>query len=333
MWLIALARRYWALEPDHLWSAWNWEPAITAGLILTGLLYAAGVIRFWRVAGMGRSLPLWRVGCFAAGLLVIGFALLSPLDSLAEGLFSAHMVQHLLLMLAAPALLVVGAPSRVLLWSLPAGTRRSVGLWWNRRRVLQRLITMLTQPAVAWSISVLALLVWHVPGWYQAALRSDTIHALEHLSFLLTGFLFWWVVLRPDARRRMSEAVSVLYVFTAALPGGLLGALLTFAGKPLYASQSVAARLWGLTPLEDQQLAGLIMWMPGGLVYLGSAAAFFLVWLRQDEINTYRRGVITAALGALLVLGLGGCNSRARPMGSDWRWSIPAAVHRSREVQ
>jgi putative membrane protein len=290
---------------------------IATGLAVTALVYSAGAIRFWRGAGLGRSLPIWRAASFAAGLLTIGIALLSPLDSLAESLFSAHMVQHLLLMLVAPALLVLGGPSWVMLWALPARSRRSAAIWWNQRGMLQQLITTVSLPAVAWALSILALLIWHIPACYQAALRSESVHAAEHLSFLITGFLFWWVVLRPDSRRRLSEAASVLYVFTAALPGGLLGALLTFGGKPLYASQSGAAPLWGLTALEDQQLAGLIMWMPGGLIYLGAAAAFFLVWLRQEEIGGYRRGVVTAALGALLVLGLGGCKPKARPLGSD----------------
>jgi cytochrome c oxidase assembly factor CtaG len=109
------------------------------------------------------------------------------------------------------------------------------------------------------------------------------VHALEHASFLATSVLFWWVVFRPDGYRRLHRGLAVLYVFTAGLPNGLLGALLTLAGRPLYAGQSLGARLWGLSPLSDQQLAGLIMWMPGGVLHLAAAAAFFVAWLRAEE--------------------------------------------------
>ena len=300
------------VAPHEIWHAWSWEPAVVLGLAAAALIYSLGIARLWKEAGRGRSVGLWRAGCLAAGLLTLGLALLSPLDSLAETLFSAHMVQHLLLMLVAPPLLVLGAPSRVALWSFPFHTRRSAGLWWHQRREFRRILARFSSPAVAWVLAVVILLLWHVPGWYQAALSSESLHAAEHLSFLLTGYLFWWVLLRPDGRRRLNRPASVLYLFAAALPSGLLGALLTFAGRPLYPAQSLGAPLWGLTPLEDQQLAGLIMWMPGGLIYLCTAAGFFLAWLRQDDLGTYRPDVVTelnAPAGMALV--------------ADTLWNIP----------
>lgn len=281
-----------AVSPQEVWSAWAGNPGVAAGIALIAVLYSLGITRLWHEVGPGRSVAPWRAGCFAAGLLLLAVALLSPLDALAEALFAAHMVQHLLLMLVVPPLLVLGAPSRIMLWALPLDGRRSVGLWWNRRLLLSRLVSGLTHPGVAWISSVVALMLWHMPALYQAALTNGSIHAAEHLSFLFSGLLFWWAVLRPDGRRRLNEAVSVLYVFSAALPGGLLGALLTFAGRPLYPTQSAAARLWGLTPLEDQQLAGLIMWMPGGLIYLATAAALFLIWLREKESQSRRPSVV-----------------------------------------
>jgi cytochrome c2 len=162
-------------------------------------------------------------------------------------------------------------------------------------------------------LSVAALVLWHLPGPYRLALADERIHALEHLSFLTAGFLFWWVVLRPDGYRRLAPGAGVLYVFTAGLPASLLGALLTFAGHPLYAGQSAAAPAWGLTALGDQQLAGLLMWMPGGLVYLAAAAVFFVAWLRQEERRALHGAAMVATVACVALLPvLGACNGGKR---------------------
>ena len=179
-----------------------------------------------------------------------------------------------------------------LLWVLDAGRRRRLGLWWNRARILPGVAAVLTTPLVAWGLHVSILWAWHLPAAYQAALGNDAIHAVEHLTFLGTALLFWWVVLQPAGRRRLNHGMAVLYVVTAGMQGGLLGALLTFAGTSFYPAQSLSAASWGLTPLEDQQLAGLIMWLPAGLVYLGAAAALFLAWLRAEDGS--RAGVVGA---------------------------------------
>jgi putative membrane protein len=267
--------------------------------------------------GRSRGLPRWRRRCLAAGVLAIIVALFSPLDQLAEVLFSAHMVQHLILMQVAPPLLVLGAPALELLWTLPPASRRRVGRWWNRRLLLRSLLARLFHPLAAWLLALGSLFLWHLPGPYQAALRHPLVHVFEHLNFLGSGFLFWSVLLRPDRARRLEYGAGVLYSFTAALPSGLLGALLTFAGKPLYPVQSGSAPLHGLTPLQDQQLAGLIMWMPGGLIYLCVAAGWFLRWLRSEEQKTsvgarsqYRLHPGTAVLLPILATLLGSCRDR-----------------------
>jgi cytochrome c oxidase assembly factor CtaG len=198
-------------------------------------------------------------------------------------------------MLVAAPLIALGAPAYAMLWAFAPGGRRAVGRWWQGS-LPARVAGVLGRPAVAWGLSVVALVFWHLPAPYRAALRDEGIHALEHLSFLGSGVLFWWVLLRPDGVRRLDPGLGVLYVFTAMLPGGLLGALLTFAGRPLYAGQSAAAALWGLTPLGDQQLAGLIMWMPGGAVHLAAAAVLFVLWLRESEQRSLREATGRLAL-------------------------------------
>jgi len=230
----------------------------------------------------------WRRWCLVAGMVALGVALFSPLDEMAEVLFSAHMVQHLILMLVVPPLLVVGAPLLALLWALPLHTRRTLARWWNQRRLLRRLMGWLFQPAVAWASSIVAVILWHLPALYQSALQHPLIHAMEHLSFLGTGFLFWSVLLRPDRARRIDYGAGVLYSFTAGLPSSLLGALLTFAARPLYPIQSSGTSLWGITPLEDQQLAGLIMWVPAGALLMFFGLGLFAAWLGESDRRARR---------------------------------------------
>ncbi|MEO7986220.1 MAG: cytochrome c oxidase assembly protein [Gemmatimonadales bacterium] len=272
-----------ATASHELWGAWNFEPALLTGLAMASGVYAVGVRRLWRAAGTGHGVTWWQAACYGAGIAALVVALVSPLDAFGEALFWGHMVQHLVLILVAAPLLVLGAPMLPALWVLDAGPRRRLGLWWNRARVVPGVVAVLTTPLVTWGLHVGVLWAWHLPAAYQAALANERIHVIEHLSFLGTALLFWWVVLQPAGRRRLNRGMSVLYVVTAGMQGGLLGALLTLAGTPFYPAQSVAAATWGLTPLEDQQLAGLIMWLPAGLVYLAAASALFVSWLSAED--------------------------------------------------
>jgi putative membrane protein len=218
----------------------------------------------------------------------VAVALLSPLGTLGETVFWGHMVQHLVLVIVAAPLLVLGAPLLPWLWALRPRARRGLGAWWRRARVLPALAALLTTPLVAWGLHTGVLWLWHLPAAYEAALSDDRWHALEHASFLGTACLFWWVVLQPAGRRRLSRGMAVLYVVTTGMQGGLLGALLTFAGRPFYPVQSAGAAEWGLSTLGDQQLAGLIMWLPAGLAYLAAAGTLFVLWLQAEETRMRR---------------------------------------------
>jgi putative membrane protein len=303
------------IRPQELWTAWTWSPAVVLGLAAAALWYGYGLRRLWREAGTGRGVPRRAPWAFGAGLTAVALALCSPLDALGETLFAAHMIQHLVLLLIAAPLLALGTAPLALLWALPPTGRRALGAWWRRRHGLARLAGVLTTPAVAWAASVGTLLFWHLPGPYRAALGHEAVHAVEHLTFLATGVLFWWVLLRPDGYRRLHPGLGVLYVFTAGLPGGLLGALLTFAGRPLYPGQSAGAALWGLTPLQDQQLAGLIMWMPGGAIHLAAAAALFLVWWQAEELRGRREAAVAGVATTALVLLAAGVASPSSARG------------------
>ncbi len=272
-----------APQPGDLWGAWSWDPAVLAGIALAAGLYLRGLRALWRRAGAGHGARPWQTAAYAGGLVTLFVALVSPLDALGAALFSAHMVQHMLLILVAAPLLTLGAPLLPLLWALPRRSRRRLGRWWLRSRVARPLWRLLTLPAVVWTLHALALWLWHLPSLYQAALRVDGIHALEHLSFLGTALLFWWPVVQRQGRPRLGYGAAVLYLFTMAVQGSLLGILLTFARAPWYPAYADTTAPWGLTPLEDQQLAGLVMWIPAGTIYLVAILALFAAWLRESD--------------------------------------------------
>jgi putative membrane protein len=209
----------------------------------------------------------------AAGVAVIGVALAPPLHGAAHALFTAHMVQHLLLVAVAAPLLSLGTPGLGLLAALPRRTR----VWLARRRprLVPTMPGRLAVPAAlgAWLLHVAVLWAWHTPRLYDWAVQSPVLHAAEHASLLVTAWAFWAVVLHPRGRRALGIGGSLLYLFAAAGQCAALGALLTLGETPWYATHAATAGTWGLTPLEDQQLAGLIMWLPGGMVYATVALA------------------------------------------------------------
>jgi len=267
----------------QLMGTWNVDPLVLAWLALLVVGYTRGVTILWRRAGTGAVVARWRVVAFALGAYTLALAVLSPLDAWAHVLFSAHMVQHVLLMLVAAPLLVLGAPFVPLLWALPRRWRRAVGRGWNDRAWLGHAWHALTGPVVVWCVLTTTLWVWHLPGPYQAAVRFGSVHALEHATMLGASLLFWWVVLQPTGRRRVDGGSAVLLVFTTKIQSATLGAIITFAPTPIYPLYEPGAALVGMTPLQDQHLAGLIMGTVSGLVFLAAGALVFLGWLGSLE--------------------------------------------------
>jgi cytochrome c oxidase assembly factor CtaG len=254
---------------------------VLALLTVASSLYAAGWLRMHREGNPAKVLGTARVLAFAAGIAVLFIALESPLDSLAGSLFSAHMVQHLLLMLLAPPLLVWSRPMLAWLWAFPLAWRRRIGKFWNGTAALHGSHTFLMRPLVVWLLASVALWFWHLPGPYDWAVENEGVHAFEHACFFLTSLAFWTLVAQPYGRRHVGHGTALVVVATFALHNGLLGALLAFAGTPLY--RAYTQPILGLTPLEDQQLAGLIMWVPASIVHLTTLAMLFVGWLSGKE--------------------------------------------------
>lgn len=286
---------------------WNVDPLVLSLLALTAWLYGRGAsLRFGFTPG--EILAFW------AGLATLVAALVSPLDGLAETLFAAHMVQHTLLMIVAAPLLVLGRPVLALLWAIPLQARKRAGAA-GRRPALRRPWRWLAAPVFAWAVQAVVLWAWHVPQLFQAALSHDGLHALQHLSLLGSACLFWWSIL--DARHR---GVGVLAVFTTAVHTGVLGALITFAPSSWYPAYQGG---WGLTAVEDQQLAGIIMWLPGGVGYILAGLALAASALQRAERTgaVRERGGLCVVLVAVALLT--GCGPESPP-GMDSPTGDPA---------
>jgi cytochrome c oxidase assembly factor CtaG/cytochrome c2 len=282
---------------------WTVEPGVVTSLVVLGVWYHVGYMRLMvrrrARARIGDRRPRW----FGVGMLFLLAALASPLDAVAGDLFSAHMVQHLLLILAAAPAFALAAPAPELWWGLPSPIRPGIAHW-VRRPTTRHAWHLLSSPSVVFAMHAIALWFWHFPTPYEAAERQPGVHALEHLSFFATALLFWWVVLQPSGHRRLSYALTIPYVVATMLHEGLLGGLFVYASGAWFPSHIAGAARWGLSPLADQQLAGVIMWIPAGFVYIGVAVRAAYHWIREDE---RRQRVLISAGTAIAILFIVSC--------------------------
>jgi cytochrome c oxidase assembly factor CtaG len=262
-------------------TAWTWDPAVLVGVGLAAAVYWRGWLKLKRRGGHPKN---WQLACFLSGLALVLVSLESPIGTYDQQLFVMHMTEHILLTLAAAPLLLLGAPLVPLLWGLPDQERRGAGRLIKPHSTLHRLGATLTRPFVSLTIFVVVFAVWHIPSLYDLAQGHTTVHYLEHILFFASAILFWWPVIHPSGgARTLSLVASTLYFAGPMFEGTLIGALLTFAPRPLYATYLLAPRISGLSPLDDQQLAGLIMWIPSGLVYAGTVLYLISLALRDED--------------------------------------------------
>lgn len=266
----------------------EWDMTLGLLILLVGGCYAWGLLAVWRQAGVGHGITRGQALRFALGVLTLLAALASPLHPLGEMLFTAHMVQHLLLVVVAAPLLLLGAPAVALAWALPPGTRRPLAQWWQRCALGQQVVNGLLHPLVAGWLFGLTLWLWHVPALYEAALHNQFWHAAEHSTLLITALLFWGTANPTSTANAQRRGYAILLLFATAMHSGLLGALLTFATTPWYPSYQRTSLLWGITPLADQQLAGVLMWWPMGLVFGAGILWQVAQWLHTpgEEVRT-----------------------------------------------
>ena len=254
------------------WTRFTMHPSTIIGAALFLFVYFMG-IGPWRMKyNWGKVPPLYQPVCFVAGVVVLLLSLNGPLHDLGDNyLFSAHMVQHLLLTLIMPPLLLAGTPD----WLLRALIRNTVGF---------SIARILTHPLIAFGLYNLVLVGWHFPIFYNWALENHNVHIVQHLMFITTATIMWMPVADPlPELRRMHGPVRMLYLFILSVPMAVLSALITLSEHVLYGWYSNAPRVFNLNPADDQQLGGVIMWVPGALVFWVAISIIFYNWATREN--------------------------------------------------
>jgi putative membrane protein len=281
----APAHAHAALGHEHLAWTWNPDPVVLVPILALTLLYAIGIARLWRRAGVGHGVPVWRALAYTAGLGALFLALVSPLDPAADSSFALHMAQHMLLMVVAAPLMVLGNFGVVALTALPGRIRVPLGRSFASAP-LRRVRAWLFALPFATAIHGAVVWLWHAPGLYDAALAEPLIHYLEHFTMFGSAVVFWWSALGATRRGTLGYGAGAGALFLTMLHTGLLGILITLAPAPLYASYAAGTAWATLGPLEDQQVAGMVMLIPGGIAYLAGGLALLAAWLAAAEART-----------------------------------------------
>ncbi len=251
---------------------WSLHPSVLIGTGLLGALYFWGIGPLRRRYDLGPPAEGWRVACFCGGLLLLLLSLNGPIHDLSDYyLFSVHMLQHLVLTLAVPPLLILGTPG----WLLRPLVRPPAIL---------KVARFLTYPAIAALIYSLTIAVWHLAPYYDLMMRSHEVHIATHLMFLVTATIMWWpVASQLPELPRLPYGLAMLYLFLVGIPMQIVAALITLSDRVLYPWYEVAPRTWGLSPHDDQILGGLLMWVPGNLYMFLAIGVLFMLWARETK--------------------------------------------------
>jgi len=252
-----------------LFSAWEWRPLITLVLVVFAGLYTTG---WWRLRQRSNNASLAnkkRLAAYWSGLVILAISLMSPVDLLGSQLFFMHMIQHLLYIMFAVPLLLLADPFPFLLWGMPSRWRRTTGNLFNRRSTVRRLLTSVTQPSFVWMLYIIVLAGWHDPRLYSMAQRDSWVHDLQHITFFGAAMLFSWHVIGNGPKLHHSPLWGRIAMLIGAVPvNAAIGVVVATASEVLYPYYATIPRIWGFTALEDQALAGVIMWIPGSMMYL-----------------------------------------------------------------
>ncbi|MDA1061434.1 MAG: cytochrome c oxidase assembly protein [Chloroflexi bacterium] len=269
-------------EGQSVWERWNVDPELLIPVLLFTGLYLRGV---WVWRQRSREHARWRTASYLAGMAILVLAIESPLDALAEHHFTVHMIQHELLMMFVAPLILLGAPTTPVLRGMPRGLRRRLVRPLASNTAVYGVYRFVTHPLVGLAAFTAILWAWHVgPGWYDAAIEHELLHKLQHISFTLGAVLLWWNVIDPKPlRSRMSYVTRMGFLVVASTPKSFLGALIVFANEPLYDFYSGVEPILALTPLEDQELGGTLMWVPSQMMFLVAVALVFAVWAHKAE--------------------------------------------------
>jgi putative membrane protein len=289
--LLALGRLAQAHPSGADWPAdlarWTFDPLAIGCMALLSTIYTIGLLRLWGKAGVGRGIRRREAVAYSMGVLSLVFALVSPLDYFSDLLFAAHMAQHEMLMVVAAPLIVLGRPFVAFTWVLPRRGRRRLAelIHTSTARVTWQFVSA---PLFVVTLHALTRWVWHLPWLFEAAMRHEALHAVQHATFFATAALFWWSVIH-GRYGRAGYGMGFLFVFATSLHTSVLGALIAFTPLVLYPIYRVRAAVLGSDPHVDQELAGFIMWIPSGLVLGAGALVLFGLWLMESERRCARR--------------------------------------------
>ncbi|MCH8223253.1 MAG: cytochrome c oxidase assembly protein [Chloroflexi bacterium] len=265
---------------DGAWSWWVFDPLAIVMVLGLGILYYRG-LKDWKK----RSRPMhkWQIASFYAGITVLFIALVSPIDPLSDHLFIFHNVQHLLLRVTAPALILLGAPLTPVLRGLPLGLRQSLVRPLVSNPALRKIYRTLQNPVLVPALFLITLFFWALPGPHDAAVDDLALHYLMHLTMTSTSFLFWWLIIDPKPHRsNVHYGVRILIMALTLLPNTVLGAIITFAGSIQYESYG-DPRLWGIDPLHDQRVGALIQWLVVDMMSLAVTIVIFGMWYQREQ--------------------------------------------------
>jgi len=277
--------------PDYqyLLRLWSLPPVATFAIELTAIIYLRG---WWRLRRAGvLFVPTWRAIAFLSGLSTAWIALASPIDAINNLLLTAHMLQHMLFMMVAPPLILLGAPLVPIVRGLPGFAREFVGPI-AKLPVAERVGRGLTNPVAGFLLMAVVMFAWHTPVLYELAIRSDSLHEVEHASFFFASLAFWWPVVLPwPSRAQWPRLAMVLYLLLADLQNTALSAILAFSDRVLYPSYAALPRLFGLSALDDQVAAGAFMWIAGSVAFVVPAILIAVQCLSTSS----RRDALSAA--------------------------------------
>jgi cytochrome c oxidase assembly factor CtaG len=275
--------------------SWDFRIEVILILLVAGAVFVRG---WWllrqrtrRRAGENRwqAGASWRPIAYLSGLLILGITLMSPIDVLSTQLFTMHMIQHVLLVMIIPPLILLANPMPFSLWGLPKEARRTVGGWFSRGSRLRGVLKSTTGAGFVWLAYVIVIWGWHDPNAYNLALENSLVHDIEHITFLLVSMLFWWHIIGagPRIHRSLSPAARFGFTLSAIPPIMIAGVAIVFAIEPIYPYYAALPRLWGISTLQDQRIAGIIMWVPGSMMYMIAALILVARWLQTEETKPW----------------------------------------------